>query len=293
MHPVLFELPVPWGDGVQPIYSYGVMLAIALLGGWQIVKRLGARDGLSEEILGNAYFIAALGGLVGARLLYVLTNLEEVQESGAGWLDFGAGGVVAYGGFLGGLATAAVYLRYRRQSLRAFADAAAPALASGTAITRIGCYLYGCDFGKPLADGAPEWLARLGTFPHWVDEPGGLRGSPAWAHHVDRYGLMPDSLASLPVHPTQLYESLAGLALAVGALLLWQRRRFRGQVILAVTFGYGVWRFAVEYLRDDPERGELFGFSTSQLISLLLVPLAGLAYSALKLRARREEAAGT
>jgi len=86
----------------------------------------------------------------------------------------------------------------------------------------------------------------------------------------------------LPVHPTQIYESLAGLALFGVTMLVWRHRTFRGQVVLVLTALYGLWRFFIEYVRDDPERGFYFGFSTSQLISLALVPIALLAYMMLR-----------
>src|SRR5205085_7850523 len=101
----------------------------------------------------------------------------------------------------------------------------------------------------------------------------------AWLHHIDRYGLARDSNASLPVHPTQLYEALAGVALLLLALALLPRRRFRGQVALLIAAGYGVWRFGIEYLRDDPERASAFGFSSPQLASLALVPICAAIYS--------------
>ncbi len=124
-------------------------------------------------------------------------------------------------------------------------------------LTRIGCYLFGCDFGKPLPLGAPDWLKSLGTFPHWADGtlPHGS-GAPAWVQHVQHNWVASDSAASLPVHPTQIYESLVGATLL--ALLFWVRKnlRFRGQVFLVFTFAYGVLRFLLEMIRDDVERGE-------------------------------------
>src|SRR5262249_15618950 len=91
----------------------------------------------------------------------------------------------------------------------------------------------------------------------------------------------------LPVHPTQLYEALAALVLLGLSLALLRKRSFRGQVILVTAMGYGVFRFLIEYLRDDPERGQAFGFSSAQLISLALVPLCAFGYSALNAKARR------
>lgn len=283
MHPILFELPVPWGSGHQPVYAYGVMLGISLLVGWQIMMRLGRKAELPASLLGDVYITAAISGVVGARLLYVLTNLDTFGAPGE-WLDIRSGGLVAYGGFLGGCAGALVHLRLRHASFLAFADPAAPAIASGLFFTRIGCYLYGCDFGARLPAGAPGWLAKLGTFPHWSGI--GLEGSPAFLHHVNAYGLSRTAAASFPVHPTQLYEAALGLLLLGACQRVHAARKFAGQTLLVLTLGYSVSRFLLEYLRDDPERGELYGFSTSQLISLALLPLAAIAYSMLAKRAR-------
>jgi phosphatidylglycerol:prolipoprotein diacylglycerol transferase len=155
-----------------------------------------------------------------------------------------------------------------------FADVTAPTLALGLGLTRIGCYLYGCDFGAPLSDDAPAFLRGWGTFPHWAND----EGSPAWSHHVSTYDLPFDAHYSLPCHPTQIYESLAGFALVGLTIFVWRRREFYGQVLLALAMAYGFWRFGIEYVRDDPERGAFAGFSTSQLISLAIVPLAGFFY---------------
>jgi phosphatidylglycerol:prolipoprotein diacylglycerol transferase len=278
MHPILFQLPTPWGQ--QPIYAYGVLLGLSLLVGWQITLLLGKSAELSASALGDAYLTAAISGLVGARLLYVLMHGDEFT-SAAEWFDLRSGGLVAYGGFLGGFLGVAVYQRIKHLSLLNVGDCAAPAIAIGLFLTRIGCYLYGCDFGTRLPEGAPAWLARLGRFPHWSEDTG-LRGSPAFLHHLDAYGLSRDALYSLPVHPTQLYEALLGLLLAVLCLWLFQRRSFHGQVLLVLCMSYGTMRFVLEYLRDDPERGQAFGFSTSQLISLCIVPVAAIAYSVLR-----------
>jgi phosphatidylglycerol:prolipoprotein diacylglycerol transferase len=275
MHPVLFEIPTPWGP--VPIYSYGVMLGSSMVAAWYLVMVLGEKkEGFSRELMANTFIVTAIVAIVGARVLYILTNPEEFTEV-SHWFALRSGGLVAYGGFLGGLLGSWIYLRLKGASLLGWADVVAPTLGLGLALTRIGCYLYGCDFGAPLGEDAPGWLKSAGTFPRREDG-----GSPAWAHHVAEYDLSPTAEASLPVHPTQLYESLAGVALFAIALLVWRRRHFRGQVILAVTVLYGLWRFFIEYVRDDPERGFYFGFSTSQLISLALVPLAGFLYHALK-----------
>jgi phosphatidylglycerol:prolipoprotein diacylglycerol transferase len=286
MLPILFTLSTPWGH--QPIYAYGVLLGVALIAGYPLLMRTGARDpAWSAELLGNAYIVTALSALAGARALYVLENRDVLEETGARWFAITSGGVSAYGAVLGGLFGAAIYLRVKRASLAAFADAVLPSVALGIVLTALGCYLYGSDFGAPLGAGAPAWLKRLGTFPRWHHDALHLYGSPAFLYHVDRYGLPRDASASLPVHPTQLYEMGVGVVLL--ALSLWRlpKRSFAGQVALAAAMLYGVARFCIEYVRDDPERGYAFGYSSAQLISLLFVPLCAVAYSALRGQARR------
>jgi len=262
-----------------PIYSYGAMLCASLVVGWFLTLWLGERDGLSRELLANCYFVTAIAALLGARVLYVLTNLHEFRDV----LDVLAvrrGGLVAYGGFLGGFLGSFYYLRRRGVALLPWADVAVPSLASGLLLTRLGCYSFGCDFGKPLSSAAPGWLKHLGTFPRWPSDVLDGAGSPAWLQHVDQRGLSVSSLTSLPVHPTQLYESLVGGLLL---LLLWRvgkARRFVGESFFAFTFGYGYLRFWVELWRDDDERGSFGPALPQQLLvpALLLLFAAAFAF---------------
>ncbi len=289
-----------------PIYSYGVMLGSSLVVGWYVTLTLAARQGMNREKMQDCYVFTAFSAIIGSRVLYILTNLHEFHDA-RGALSFSAmlalrsGGLVAYGGFLGGLLGSIVFLRRNNLSLWKWADAAVPSLATGLMITRLGCYMYGCDFGKPLGAGAPGVLRRLGTFPHWADD----RGAPAWQQHValgfgsterdcverfhgdwryhadshqwlchiDRH-----AHASVPVHPTQLYESLTGLTIFVVLMWLWKRRKFEGQIFLAFGALYGFARSALEIIRDDHERGSFAGLSTSQLIGLSSGILAIIVY---------------
>jgi phosphatidylglycerol---prolipoprotein diacylglyceryl transferase len=259
-----------------PIYSYGVMLGLSLVVGWYLTLTLADRDGLPKETMANCYVFTALAAIAGSRVLYVLTNLDEFH-SFADIFAFRRGGLVAYGGFLGGYLGSWAYLAANRLKLMPWADVAVPSLASGLMITRIGCYLFGCDFGKRLSDTAPAFLKKLGTFPHWPD--GTLdsgQGSPAYVRHLELYHGTPlqaeltRANASFPVHPTQLYESLCGLVLL--GLLLWLRKnqKFRGQIFFTFAFGYGFLRFLLEIIRDDVERGE-YG---PMLAEHVLIPLA-------------------
>lgn len=290
MHPVLFSIPTPWG--AIPIYSYGVMLGSSLLFAWYFIMYMGKRiEGFNRELLASCFTWTAVGAIVGARLLYIFTNLDSYDSLGS-WFDLRSGGLVAYGGFLGGFVTAWAFWRIKKIPLLPFADLAVPTLASGLMLTRIGCYLYGCDYGRPLEEDAAGFLKSAGTFPKWDTEAypafacdQTISGSPAYQHHLNEGWLAEDALSSLAVHPTQIYESVAGLLLFVFAVWLLTHRKFRGQVLVSVGAIYGLWRFFIEYLRDDPERGFAFGFSTSQLISLALIPVCVIAYVQLKKRA--------
>jgi phosphatidylglycerol:prolipoprotein diacylglycerol transferase len=137
----------------------------------------------------------------------------------------------------------------------------APAVVLGTAITRIGCLLFGCDYG------ARSDLPWAIAFP---------KESPAWKHHVHDLGLAANALWSYPVHPTQLYESLAGLFLFGLLMFLRRYRRFSGQVFLGWVLGYGILRPLIEIVRDDDQRGNVGPLSTSQFIGIVSV-LFGLA----------------
>ncbi len=290
MHPILFYIPTPWGS--LPIFSYGVMLGTSLIIAWYLVMWLGSKyEHLDREMMANCFIITAVAAIAGARILYIITNPDEFH-SARDWFALRSGGLVAYGGFLGGFFGSVGFLRYKKVPLLPWADAVAPTLATGLLFTRIGCYLFGCDFGERLSPTAPAWLRGWGTFPHWnftasphmacADAP---TGSPAFNHHVTAYGLAGDAHYSFPVHPTQLYESLAGFVLFLLTMYVWRIRKFRGQPLLALVFGYAVWRFLIEYLRDDPERGGAFNYSTSQLISLLLIPVAVFSYVHLRKQA--------
>lgn len=279
-----------------PIYSYGVMLGLSLVVGWAITLTLAERDGLPKETIANCYVVTAIAAIAGARILYIVTNLNEFRvdphDSSTG-LDVASffalrrGGLVAYGGFLGGYVGSWLYLRAHKIRLLPWADVAVPSLASGLLITRIGCYLFGCDFGKRLSVGAPAFLQKLGTFPHWtsgtLDGSGDGGGAPAWSKHLESAGRGTPAYEELikmnhswPVHPTQLYESFVGLVLLL--LLLWQRKhqKFRGQIFFLFAFAYGYLRFLIEMLRDDVERGEFGTFPLHHFIpgSLAIMALA-------------------
>ena len=193
MHPILVRIPLPgWkflGDFTSiPIHSYGVMLGLSLVVGWYLTLGLAEKDGLPKETMANCYvFTALVGGDHVARPL-LRDESRRVQVVLGDCSRSGAAGSLRTAGSWGASWGRSIYLRREKVPLWPWADVAAPSLASGLMLTRIGCYLFGCDFGKPLPSSSPEWLKKIGTFPHWSEGtlPRGS-GSPAWMQHVQQH----------------------------------------------------------------------------------------------------------
>ncbi|HET6280720.1 MAG TPA: prolipoprotein diacylglyceryl transferase [Polyangia bacterium] len=267
----------PWTP--VPIYAYGVMLGTSLIVGWFLAMRFAKQDGVRTEDAGALYMWSAVWSIIGARLLYVFTNLSDFERLTEVFM-VNRGGLVAYGGMIGGFLASWYGCRKRKVPLLQWADMAAPSVVLGTAITRVGCLLFGCDFG-----GRSD-LPWAITFPG--PSPMSPNGSPAWQHHVQDFGLPRDALQSYPVHPTQIYESLVGLFLFGVLMLLRRRRTFSGQVFLGWVLGYGSLRPLIELVRDDGQRGSVGPLSTSQFIGIVTVGL-GLALLVYLIRRHRKD----
>jgi len=296
MYPILFTIPFI----NIPIYSYGVMLGTSLIFAWVFIMRVGSKDGLSREVMGNCFIFTAVSAMIGARLLYIITNPDTFTGGKFfDYLNIRQGGLVAYGGFLGGFFGSWFYMSRKKIRLLAWADVAVPTLATGLGITRWGCFMYGCDFGKPTdlpwAVSFPNWKIRFPELYEMMNNPeaggcmkGSLHGAPAWAEHVSQ-GLIDSSAeASLPVHPTQLYESLDGWIMFGILMLIWKRRYFRGQIFLIFTMMYGVTRSLFEIIRGDAERGSIGVLSTSQFVGIATFILALVFYIILHKKAQTD-----
>jgi phosphatidylglycerol:prolipoprotein diacylglycerol transferase len=257
MHPVLIKLPTLhlFGRTFEPtLYTYGFLLAVAFLAGLFVVNRQAKKAGLDAARVTDMAVWVLIGGLVGAKLLLVALEWRFYVRNPREIVSILQSGGVFYGGLLGGIAAALFCVRrYALPGWRT-ADVLAPGLILGQAIGRLGCFAAGCCYGKPAQ---VPWAI---TFRN----PTAFRavGTPM----------------DTPLHPTQIYESLAAFLIFLGLLWLAPRKRFHGQVVLAYAVGYSVARFTIEFFRGDPDRGSVFGgvLSTSQLIAILLVVGAGL-----------------
>ena len=264
MFPELFRI------GSFPVNTYGVLLAVAFISALLVAARLAARDGLPRERVYDLGLWMLLAALVGSKALMLFTEPGFRQNPlRLLSLDFLRSGGVFYGGFLA--AVGAGYLLMRRYGLPWWrtADAFAPGIALGQFFGRQGCFAAGCCWGEPTK---LPWGVQFSPLGHEVT------GVPV----TDAFG------NAVHLHPTQLYESFA--ALLFFGLLVWlhRRKRFDGQVILTYAVLYAVTRFTIEFFRDDP-RGDILGittltgFSTSQLISLL-VGITGFLFLAVRVR---------
>ncbi|HEY3233772.1 MAG TPA: prolipoprotein diacylglyceryl transferase family protein, partial [Polyangiaceae bacterium] len=177
------------------------------------------------------------------------------------WAKFWAGGYTYYGGFLGASVAAWFLLKRDRMPFWKGADIAGLVVPLGLGFGRMGCLLVGCCFGK-------VWKAPYGlSFPS---------DSPASELQYRAHLLDSPLQASLPVHPTQIYESF--VCLMIAGLLMFRlhgRKSYDGQVFLAFVTLYAAARFVLEFWRSD-DRGGLLGLSTSQLIGVALVAAAAI-----------------
>lgn len=245
MYPELFRI------GNFPINTYGVLLALAFLAALLMTARLAARDGLPRERVYDLGLWMLLAALVGSKILMLWTEpvyREHPLELLS--LDFIRSGGVFFGGFIGAVTVGYFLIRRYKLSWWKTADAFAPGIALGQAIGRQGCFAAGCCWGKPTN---LPWGVKFTELGHEIT------GVPLGVH----------------LHPTQLYESFAALALFFFLLLIHRRKRFSGQVILFYTVLYSAIRFTIEFFRDDP-RGDiaglttLTGLSTSQMIAIIV-----------------------
>jgi phosphatidylglycerol---prolipoprotein diacylglyceryl transferase len=244
MYPILFEI------GGFPVYTYGVLLAAAYLLGLQFALMRARSRGLDPNRVMDLGIWVIVSALVGAKALLLIVDFETFRNQPGELKTLLRSGGVFYGGLIAAVGVALWYLRRHRMPMWTVTDVFAPGIALGHVIGRMGCLFAGCCFGRR------------------TDVPWAITFHNRYA--AENVG----TPLNVPLHPTQLYEAGAEL-LILGFLLLLERRgrAFPGRTFWSYMLFYGVSRFIIEFYRGD-SRGMVGDLSTSQFVSVLIVPLS-------------------
>jgi len=235
--------------------TYGVLVALGVLVGLWISVRNSAKQGIKPENAWDFGIALVLAGIIGAKILYIIVDWHNYMQNPRQIFSLAtlqAGGVFS-GGLIAAFVVAAWFLRKHQMPALATCDAFAPGLAMGHAIGRLGCFAAGCCYGKPTHH---FWGV---TFTNPLASQ--LVGTPL----------------NEALEPTQLFESAVELSIFLLLTWMFKRKKFDGQIFGAYLFLYGIARFFLEFLRDDPGRGSAFGgaMSGTQLIAIGLVLTGG------------------
>jgi len=254
MLPVLFEI------GPLKIHSFGFMLVVAFYSCLYFLSKELKRQKLEPNLATDIVFAAAVGGILGAKLYYIIENIGGVNSMSSFMdLAFSGAGLVFFGGLMGGTLGVSIVLWRRKLSWLKFSDIVAPLLMLGYAIGRIGCFMVGDDYGIPT------------KLPWGVTFENGL--PPTTSYYFENYypwiDLSGFSSGIIPVHPTQIYELIIGLGIF---MFLWNKRRsvkFYGQLFFTYMILAGIERFLIEFIRTNPKY--ILGMSGAQIIGILLI----------------------
>jgi phosphatidylglycerol:prolipoprotein diacylglycerol transferase len=241
-----------WGP--LTLHTYGVLLAAAFIAGLWVVTLQAKRAGLDAGRIADMAVYVLIAGLLGAKVLLLLIEWEHYSRNLRELFSLVQSGGVFYGGLLGAIPVAWWYARRHALPPWATADVLAPGVVLGQGIGRLGCFAAGCCHGRPTS---VPWAVTFRD-----EYAARVVGTPL----------------DTPLHPAQLYESAACMALL--GVLLWMSRRkaFHGQIALAYVGLYALVRFAIEFFRGDVARGTVFGgvLSTSQFIALVMAAVVAL-----------------
>jgi phosphatidylglycerol:prolipoprotein diacylglycerol transferase len=229
--------------------TYGLLLAVAFLAALWFSLRAARKQGIPTDPIMDLWIAALIFGILGAKVLLYVLDLDYYLKNPRAILTAIRSAGVFYGGLIAALAACVVIIRRRGLPGWKIADIAAPAIALAQSIGRVGCFAAGCCFGAPTE---LPWAVTFTSL-----EANRITGVPL----------------GLKLHPAQLYLSAANLILFFILLLISRRKRYDGQVFLWYVILYALHRAGLEFTRGDP-RGEILGFSTSQVIAAAAVAVA-------------------
>lgn len=251
MHDILFRI-----SGSFAIHSYGVLAMIGFLSAILVARWRAAKVGISPDAITDICVWALVGGILGSRIAYVIQNASHYFDTSRpdwSFLDFfkiWEGGLVFYGGFIGGAVVTLLLLRARRLKMLPVVEVLAPSLALGQGFGRIGCYMHGCCYGVPVRAGA--WYGCVFPPKALPYDPGAARPIPP----------------GTPLWPTEVVSALDLFCIFIILSLFFRHRRRAGEVTALYLILCAVERFIVEFYRGDTHApGEL---SQAQWISIAL-----------------------
>jgi phosphatidylglycerol:prolipoprotein diacylglycerol transferase len=248
MKPILFKI----GSTSVPAYSF--MLSLAFIIGTLIAIGICRRQNVSIiKIFGLAISIQ-ISAHVGSRLLFVLNNYSQFETNLLNVFSLSPGGFAFTGGFVLSIFVGIIYMKLLNLPFWKISDCLVPPIAVGIFLTKIGCFLAGCCYGK-------ETHFFLGVrFP--ADS---LAAQKFGVHHL--------------VHPTQLYEALSGLLiLSIVILYVRKHRKFEGQLFLSFMILYLIARTLNEELRGDEVHNYIFNLTQTQFFNIFLIFFANVVY---------------
>ena len=264
MYPVIIDFGIINIFGFEfhlAIYSFGLMLVVAFYSCYFFLnydlKLLGYEEKLSSDII----FWAAVGGILGAKIYYLLENIDRVVNSFDPLnMIFSGAGLVFLGGLMGSTICVSIILKKNKVPWLTFANVIGPLIFLGYAIGRLGCFLVGDDYGIPSS------LPWAISFPN---------GTPPTTTNTfsDLYPWIDISAYDpgvITVHPTQLYEAIICFILF---LILWKYRKstkIKDILFFLYLFLAGVERFFIEFIRTN-EKYVFELFSGAQVISIMMI----------------------
>ncbi len=224
--------------GPFTVHTYGLMIAIGFIAAYLIGEYRAKKKGLDVDKLFNMVICGTIGGFLCSKILFYITEIDQVIANPRMLLDF-ANGFVVYGGIVGALLGGLIYARIAKINFREYIDIAMTSFPVGQFFGRIGCFFAGCCYGKETASALSIMYTHSDFAPNHV-------------HLI----------------PTQLISS--ALNLVHFFLLLYLSKKLKkGQTASCYLIFYSVGRFIVEFFRDDP-RGSVGALSTSQFIAVFL-----------------------
>jgi phosphatidylglycerol:prolipoprotein diacylglycerol transferase len=250
MHQILIDA------GWFQIRSYGFMLAISFLAGIYLASRRARQKGIEPQTILDLSVMIIVAAVVGSRALYVVYHLEDYSNP----LQFFAlweGGATFYGGLILAVVVSYAFAYRKKLVFLQVADIIAPSIALGMALTRIGCFLSGCCYGKPTG------------LPWGVDFPDACPAGESAAEAALKLGV-----DTVLLHPTQMYSFLYGMVIFVVLLAAEKKIRKTGALFGMLVLLAGVARFVVDFFRFYEENARtVLGLSFSQVIAVGMVLL--------------------